>query len=78
MRAHDLLINKIGEAIDMASELSTHEKDDYAKCVEALFVAREQVSHLNMDRSAECKCKCHTGQAMHCVPCNCYSGNPVL
>jgi len=30
------------------------------------------------DRSAECKCKCHTGGAMHCVPCGCYSGRPVL
>lgn len=31
-----------------------------------------------MDRSAECKCPCHTGGAMHFMECACYSGDPVL
>lgn len=29
------------------------------------------------DRSTECECPCHTGNAKHIMPCGCYSGNPV-
>ena len=31
-----------------------------------------------MDRSAECKCPCHTGGAMHVMECQCYRSDPVL
>lgn len=31
-----------------------------------------------MDRSAECKCECHTGKAVHVMMCHCYIGDPVL
>ena len=78
MRAHDLLLKKIMEAIDIASNLSTNEKDRYAKAIEALFIAREQMSYVNIDRSAECKCDCHIGKSLHCVPCDCYSCQPKL
>src|ERR1700722_9000142 len=30
-----------------------------------------------MDRSAECKCPCHTGGAKHVMMCGCYLGRPI-
>lgn len=33
---------------------------------------------MSQDRSAECKCGCHTGELIHCVQCSCYDGNPIV
>jgi hypothetical protein len=78
MRSHHLLLKKLEEAIDIASYLSTHERDQYAHAVEALMIARAEVAGISLDRSDECKCGCHTNTLIHCMPCGCYSGNPVL
>jgi hypothetical protein len=74
MRPSETIIKHINEAIKLASDLSQNEKDKYAKCVDALFVAKET---LYEDLSAECKCDCHTGGSLHFMPCGCYRGNPV-
>lgn len=78
MRAHELLLKKIDESVKLSDELSENEHDVYARCTEALMIALETIKGVSRDRSAECKCDCHTGKSMHCVPCGCYSGNPTL
>ena len=77
MSNHNLLCKKIEEALTLASNLSTVETDKYARCVEELLSAKKIVGN-KLDRSAECKCKCHTGGAMHFMECGCYTGDPVL
>lgn len=72
------LLENIEEAIKIARSLSQSKWDKYAHAHEALMVAKLSLTPKSKDRSAECKCECHTGNAMHFVECSCYSGSPIL
>lgn len=76
---HDKIIEKIDEAIKMVSDLTKNRYDKYAHAHEALMIAKLQLlPPKSKDRSAECKCDCHTGRSMHFVECSCYNGDPYL
>ena len=50
-----------------------YKKDNHMSCL------KEANPHTNnRDRSKECLCPCHTGNAKHIMACRCYSGEPVL
>lgn len=57
-----------GSVIKNANELLTEE---YVQNELDKFI-------LDKDRSKECQCDCHSGRAIHCMPCECYEGRPVI
>jgi hypothetical protein len=71
------LLQLIQNSIDLANQLSQDPSDNFALCATSLTAARSAIS--TTDRSAECRCPCHTVRPdWHGLPCGCYTGNPVL